>query len=54
MKNMPQIELTKVYPFHVQFKVQNDEKTELVVISSRIYNKAKRKRKLILSHLETA
>jgi len=54
MKNCLKIELMKVYPFHVQFKVVKDGKTELVAISSFKYNKAKHKRKLVLSHLETA
>jgi hypothetical protein len=42
----------KVYPFHVLFKVEIDGKTEMVAISSKNYNKAKRKKKLILSHIE--
>ena len=54
MKQVPTISLMKVYPFHVQFKIKIDGKTELVVVSSQKFNKAKHKEKLVLSHLETA
>jgi len=54
MTKVPIIQLHKAYPSCIRLKVIIDGKTEYVVLSSKHYNKARNKRKTVLSHLETA